>query len=188
MRLAALATAPVLIAGLAACSSSNSGGSSSSSPAANCATPGSPSTPPEVVKDNVTVSGPLNQKPTISIVAGNRPPQQQVQQDVAVGCGPEATAGSEVSVQYEGVFYANGTSFDNSWDRGQPTSFPLSRVIPCWQTGIVGMKVGGRRMLICPPDTAYGPQGNPPTIPPESTLVFVVDLVGLPGSASASSS
>ena len=68
--------------------------------------------------------------------------------------------------------------FDNSWDRGEPISFPLGagQVIPGWDQGFEGMKVGGRRVLTIPSDLAYGPNGSPPVIGPDEALVFVVDL------------
>jgi peptidylprolyl isomerase len=86
-----------------------------------------------------------------------------------------------VSVQYVGVSYLNGRQFDASWDRGEPFAFQLGAgaVIPGWDEGVKGMNVGGRRMLVIPPDLAYGPQGSPPAIGPNETLVFVIDLLGV---------
>ena len=82
-------------------------------------------------------------------------------------------------MQYVGVNYADGKQFDASWDNGQPFSFQLGsgQVIKGWDQGIAGMKVGGRRELIVPPDLGYGAQGSPPAIGPNETLVFVVDLL-----------
>ena len=93
----------------------------------------------------------------------------------------EATAGSNVTVQYVGTSFKNGRQFDASWDRGEPFSFQLGAgsVIPGWDQGVQGMKVGGRRQLVIPPDLAYGPQGSPPAIGPNETLVFVIDLVSV---------
>jgi FKBP-type peptidyl-prolyl cis-trans isomerase len=80
-------------------------------------------------------------------------------------------------MQYSGWLYDTGQPFDSSWERGQPFQFQLGgQVIPGWNEGIKGMKEGGRRELIIPPDLAYGAQGSPPTIPPNAPLVFVVDL------------
>ena len=109
------------------------------------------------------------------------PPTQLVKKDLKTGTGAEAAQGDKVSVQYVGVLYDNGTQFDSSFDRGQPFSFQLGggQVIPGWDQGVAGMKVGGRRELIIPPDLAYGAQGQPPTIPPNATLVFVIDLVSV---------
>ena len=88
------------------------------------------------------------------------------------GNGPAAKAGDQLTVQYVGVNYADGKQFDASWDRGEPFQFQLGAgmVIPGWDQGLVGMKAGGRRELIIPPDLAYGAQGAPPDIPPNATL------------------
>ena len=119
-------------------------------------------------------------KPVVKVPKGKLP-KTLVKKDLKVGTGPEATAGKNVSVQYVGVSALNGRQFDASWDRGQPFSFQLGaqQVIPGWDQGVEGMKVGGRRMLIIPPKLAYGKQGSPPAIGPNETLVFVVDLVGV---------
>ncbi len=86
-----------------------------------------------------------------------------------------------MSVQYVGTLWANGKEFDASWDRGQPSIFPLDGVIPGFQQGIAGMKTGGRRTLVIPPELGYGAADQGP-IPGGSTLVFVVDLVGVQAS------
>lgn len=106
------------------------------------------------------------------------PPKKIVTREIEEGSGPAAKAGDQVSVQYVGVNYRSGKEFDASWDRGEPFTFTLGNheVISGWDIGIKGMKVGGRRELIIPPNHAYGPNGYPPTIPPSETLVFVVDL------------
>jgi|tagenome__1003787_1003787.scaffolds.fasta_scaffold19946160_2 peptidylprolyl isomerase len=108
-------------------------------------------------------------------------PTQLVKKDLKTGTGAEAKAGDKVSVQYVGVLYDNGTQFDSSYSRGQPFSFQLGggQVIPGWDQGVPGMKVGGQRELIIPADLAYGAQGQPPTIPPNAPLVFVIDLVSI---------
>jgi len=108
-------------------------------------------------------------------------PSTLVKEDLKSGTGDEAKSGDKVSVQYIGALYDDGTQFDASYDRGQPFSFQLGGgdVIPGWDQGVVGMKVGGRRELIIPPDLAYGAQGQPPTIPANATLVFVIDLVSV---------
>ncbi|WP_028059156.1 FKBP-type peptidyl-prolyl cis-trans isomerase [Candidatus Solirubrobacter pratensis] len=107
------------------------------------------------------------------------PPKKLVIKDLKKGTGAEATDGSTVSVQYVGVLYDGGKQFDASWDRGQPFSFPLGagQVIPGWDQGVKGMKVGGRRELIIPPDLGYGAQGAGADIPPNAALIFVVDLL-----------
>jgi FKBP-type peptidyl-prolyl cis-trans isomerase len=119
-------------------------------------------------------------KPTVEVPKGPAP-QKLVVEDLKTGDGAEAKAGDHVSVQYVGVLYDGGKQFDSSWDRGQPFDFQLGsgQVIPGWDQGVEGMKVGGRRELIIPPNLGYGAQGQPPTIPPNSTLVFVIDLVSV---------
>jgi FKBP-type peptidyl-prolyl cis-trans isomerase len=100
--------------------------------------------------------------------------------DVVVGTGAEAKNGNLVSVQYTGKF-ADGKVFDSSIPSGQPIEFTLGaqRVIPGWDQGILGMKVGGKRTLTIPPALGYGAAGYPPVIPPNSTLYFDVELVGV---------
>ncbi len=118
--------------------------------------------------------------PTVELPSGSAPTRLVVK-DLKTGNGAEAKSGDQVSVQYIGVLYDNGSKFDSSYDHGQPFSFKLGggQVIPGWDQGVAGMKVGGRRELIIPPDLAYGAQGQPPTIPANATLVFVIDLVSV---------
>jgi peptidylprolyl isomerase len=119
-------------------------------------------------------------KPEVEVPAGD-PPQQLEVKDLVEGTGPEAKTGDLVTVQYVGVDYATGEEFDASWDRGAPFPFTLGAgdVISGWDLGVAGMKVGGRRELIIPPDLAYGAQGQPPAIAPNSTLIFVIDLLAV---------
>jgi len=116
-------------------------------------------------------------KPQVKKQTG-APPKEVVANDLEEGSGAVAKPGDEVTVQYVGVNYKSGSEFDASWDRGEPFTFTLGagEVISGWDTGIQGMKVGGRRELIIPPNHAYGSTGAPPAIPPNETLVFVVDL------------
>jgi peptidylprolyl isomerase len=115
-------------------------------------------------------------KPTIPKPTGD-PPTALVVQDIVKGKGRGARAGDTVTVDYVGVSYSTGQQFDASWDSGQPFSFPLGagRVIPGWDQGVVDMKKGGRRLLVIPPELAYGTAGNQ-GIAPNETLVFVIDL------------
>ena len=123
------------------------------------------------------ISDDLAERPVIAS-SSEPPPTQLETEDLVVGSGPAAKTGDAVSVQYVGTVYDTGTEFDASWDRGEAFDFTLGggEVIEGWDEGIVGMKVGGRRKLVIPPDLGYGPQGSPPTIPGDATLVFVVDL------------
>jgi peptidylprolyl isomerase len=118
-------------------------------------------------------------KPAVEVP--RRKPKRLVKEDLKVGDGPAAEPGQVVTVHYVGVSLANGRQFDASWDRGEPFQFQLGagQVIPGWDEGVAGMKVGGRRQLVIPPRLAYGPQGSPPAIGPNETLVFVVDLLGV---------
>jgi FKBP-type peptidyl-prolyl cis-trans isomerase len=100
--------------------------------------------------------------------------------DVEVGTGEEAVPGQTVDVHYTG-WLADGTKFDSSLDRGQPFTFVLGagQVIPGWDEGVVGMKVGGHRRLIIPSDLGYGSQGYPPVIPPDAELTFDIELLSV---------
>lgn len=102
-------------------------------------------------------------------------PNELVINDLVVGEGAQAQPGGTVTVHYVGVSYETGEQFDASWDRGAPATFPLNGLIKAWQDGIPGMKVGGRRKLICPPDTAYGTSGGHRLS--GQTLIFVIDLL-----------
>jgi peptidylprolyl isomerase len=118
-------------------------------------------------------------KPKVKVPNG-APPRKLESRDLVQGDGATAKAGDEVTVQYVGVDYRSGEQFDASWDRGEPFTFPLGggEVIQGWEQGVQGMKVGGRRELIIPPELAYGSQQAGP-IAPNSTLVFVIDLVAV---------
>jgi peptidylprolyl isomerase len=117
-------------------------------------------------------------KPKVTVPKG-APPKKLVVKDIEMGSGEEAKSGDEVTVQYVGVNYKDGKEFDSSWSRNEPFSFTLGagEVIPGWDQGVKGMKVGGRRELIIPPELAYGKTGSPPAIGPSETLIFVIDLL-----------
>jgi peptidylprolyl isomerase len=125
-------------------------------------------------------STPAKTKPEITVPKG-KAPKKLVINDIEKGTGATAEAGKQVTVQYVGISFVNGRQFDASWDRGEPFSFQLgsSSVIAGWDQGVQGMKVGGRRQLVIPPDLAYGADGSPPTIGPNETLVFVIDLLSV---------
>jgi len=127
--------------------------------------------------DSGSESTDLSKKPVIEIPEGEPPAELEID-DIVEGDGPVAESGSQVTVEYVGVDYATGEEFDTSWGR-EPFAFQIGggSVIPGWDQGVEGMKVGGRRELIIPPDLAYGAQGSPPDIPPNATLIFVIDLL-----------
>jgi peptidylprolyl isomerase len=167
----ALTLTAALALAAAGCGSSNDNSSSTSSSSAS-----SDSTTTQAAP----ATAKPRPKPTVK-VPGGKPPKKLVVKDLIVGTGPAAKPGDPITVNYIGVDFANGKMFDNSYDRGQPFPFQLGggQVIPGWDSGLVGMKVGGRRQLTIPPNLAYGPQGQPPTIKPNETLVFVVDLLSI---------
>ncbi len=105
-------------------------------------------------------------------------PSGVVVEHLKPGTGPAPKATDAVSVHYRGTL-ENGTEFDSSYRRGQPASFPLSRVVPCWTEGMQKVRVGGRAKLTCPPATAYGARGVPGAIPPNATLTFEVEVLGI---------
>ena len=120
----------------------------------------------------------LNAKPKVTVPDGSAPKKLEVV-DIVEGDGAEAKAGDEVTVQYVGVGYDSKEEFDSSWSRNEPATFDLDEVIPGWNQGIAGMKVGGRRELTIPANLPYGPAGSPPVIGPNETLIFVVDLLAV---------
>lgn len=140
--------------------------------------------PPEPIQPGtdtfgVEVSGPLDEKPQITL-PGGEPPSELVVVDIQEGEGDEIPFGATVTTHYTGVSWTNdGAQFDSSWDRGEPSTFGLGQVIAGWTQGIPGMKAGGRRLLIIPPEMAYGAAGRPPEIPENDTLVFVIDMIGV---------
>jgi peptidylprolyl isomerase len=122
-------------------------------------------------------SGPLSKEPTVTPPSGPAP-TKLVTKELIKGTGAEAKAGASVTVNYVGVLYKNGKVFNASWETKEPFTFVLGRgqVIPGWDKGVVGMRVGGRRELIIPANEAYGSHGTG-SIPPNSPLIFVVDLL-----------
>jgi peptidylprolyl isomerase len=141
---------------------------------------GAKSTTPTTNTPTTPTSGALSKEPTVTPPPGAAPTKLETK-DLIVGTGPEAKAGDTITVNYVGVLFKGGKVFDASWNRKEPFTFVLGKgqVIPGWDQGIVGMKVGGRRQLIIPAPLAYGAKGSPPAIPANATLVFVVDLLGV---------
>lgn len=104
-----------------------------------------------------------------------------VYQSIKDGSGASPTAADVVKVHYRGTL-TDGKEFDSSYKRGQPAEFPLNRVIKCWTEGVQLMKIGGKAKLTCPPAIAYGERGTPGgPIPPNATLNFEVELLGISG-------
>jgi peptidylprolyl isomerase len=172
---AALA-ATALIAG---CGSSGSSGSSTigvgdESTAANSAVEHAPA----AAAGTTPTSGPLSVEPTITPPKGPAP-KTLVTKEIITGTGAEAKAGESVTVNYVGALYSNGKVFNASWETKEPFTFSLGegQVIPGWDKGVPGMRVGGRRELIIPSELAYGTRGSPPKIPPNAPLIFIVDLL-----------
>jgi len=116
-------------------------------------------------------------KPEIEFIEGPAPAELVIT-DLEVGDGAEAKPGDRVEVHYLGVDFESGDEFDSSWSRGQSIEFPLAGLIAGWQEGIPGMKVGGRRQLVIPPELAYGPAGAGHRLSGR-TLIFVIDLLGV---------
>ncbi len=181
---------------LAACASSPStssagtagGGSGPTTTASGTGTLGASSDCPQATS-STQATVPAPGEPTVTVPSGPPPAHLRIS-DLTVGSGAVAQAGDSVTVKYVGVSWTCKFIFDASWtDHATPTgtfTFTLGagQVIPGWDHGIVGMKVGGRRELIIPPSLAYGPNGQPPTIVPNDTLIFVVDLVSVQPPAS----
>lgn len=186
--------AAVLVAalgcGLAGCGSSSkapgvvtvpSGGATAAAASATT-TPTATSTTATTTVPTPT-SGPLSRPPAMPKTSGN-PPTKLVVKDLITGTGPVAKSGSTVVMNYTGELYKGDKVFDSSWKRHQtfgPFTLGQGAVIPGWDKGIVGMRVGGRRELIIPANLAYGKSGSGSTIPPNAALVFVVDLLSSKG-------
>lgn len=124
------------------------------------------------------IGGKNGSKPTISAPVGKAPSTLQ-KKDIFIGSGKEAIESSVLEVHYTLMAWSSGTLVESSWDSGQSATFPLSGVIAGWQQGIPGMKEGGRRLLVIPPDLGYGAQGAGGAIGPNETLIFVVDLISV---------
>ena len=156
---------------LAACGSSKAPGVqlAPSSGATQASVPTTPQVPPAISKKPVVAPPP------------NCNVNQLVKKDLIAGSGQAAQAGQTVTVNYVGILCKNGKQFDSSWQRNQPftTALTPGSVISGWVQGIPGMKVGGRRELVIPSNLAYGKRGSGSAIPPNSTLVFVVDLISV---------
>jgi peptidylprolyl isomerase len=165
--------------GLAGCSSSSSSSTTTTSPAGSTTT--NPASAPSTTTATVPVSHPSpagtwGKEPTVVVPSG-APPTQLQSTDLIVGSGPAAKAGDSVQVQYVLATYSSGKVIQSSWS-SQPFTFTLgeNQVIPGWDAGVVGMKVGGRRELVIPPNLGYGAQSPGAGIAANDTLVFVIDM------------
>lgn len=125
-------------------------------------------------------TGDLSAEPTITVPSGPAPTTLIIR-DLITGTGAEAKNGDTVTVNYVGALYKNGKVFDASWNRKQTFPFTLGvgEVIQGWDKGVAGMRVGGRRELIVPSSLGYGKTGSGSTIPPNSALIFIVDLLAV---------
>lgn len=196
---AALVSVVASAALMGACSSSKPAASvsttapapSTTGPAGTTPTPGSPTAPttagPSAPPTTLFAPGPvpavtgaatLSKEPTIAAGSG-APPSKLVGKDLVVGTGATAGPAGSVTVQYVGALWTDGKVFDASWTDQGPVSFQLGGVIPGFKDAIIGMRIGGRREIVIPPAFGYGASGQPPTIPPNATLVFVIDLLSV---------
>jgi peptidylprolyl isomerase len=168
---------PIVLAAAAIAVAGCGGGGGNATNAAIPAGPGptTPAPPPASTNLKDTKTKPAVPKPT------GAPPKKLVVKDIVVGKGKAAKKGDHLSMQYVGVTFADGKEFDSSWDSGSPFSLQLGQgmVIKGWDQGLVGIKPGGRRELTIPANLAYGAQGRPPSIPPNSALVFIVDALSV---------
>lgn len=170
--------------GLAACGSANDGGGSlatgstgSTDTSGSGSAGGSSGLPSTTAPDRVLAQIAQRGKPKVTVP--DRPATKLTITDLIKGTGATVQPGATVLAHYVGVGQQSKQEFDSSWSRGQAAQFPLDQVIPGWQQGIPGMKVGGRRELVIPGALGYGAAGNPPSIQPNETLVFVIDLVAV---------
>lgn len=186
-RAAALAGASLLL--LTGCWTStdtgSTGGSATGQPTPEASapaapTPACPAGSPDATSYScvgVTVTGAKDAEPTIALDQGFAPATALQVADVYEGSGTPVAAGDTLTVNYVGLGQQSSQVFDSSWNRGEPATFPLPNVIQGWQEGLVGAKPGGRRLLVIPGSLGYGPQGSPPAIGADETLVFVVDII-----------
>jgi peptidylprolyl isomerase len=123
------------------------------------------------------VTANAGEAPTITAPTGT-PPAALTTSDVIVGTGAEVLPTSTLTVHYTLMAWSTGQIIESSWDGGQPATFPLANVVEGWQKGLPGAKVGGRRLLILPPEMGYGAAGSGP-VGPNETLIFAVDIIGV---------
>ena len=168
--------AVVAVLGIAACGDDDDDGGASSGTATHERT----ETETTSAADAEAALKDTSIKPVIPKPTGI-PPRKLVKEDIVKGKGPAAKPGDTVLVHYVGMNFSNGAEFDASWDSGQPFPVQLGAggVIAGWEKGLIGIREGGRRKLTIPPELGYGAQGYPPDIPPNETLVFVIDALSV---------
>ena len=168
--------AVVAVLGIAACGDDDDDGGASSGTATHERT----GTETTSAADAEAALKDTSIKPVIPKPTGI-PPRKLVKEDIVKGKGPAAKPGDTVLVHYVGMNFSNGAEFDASWDSGQPFPVQLGAggVIAGWEKGLIGIREGGRRKLTIPPELGYGAQGYPPDIPPNETLVFVIDALSV---------
>lgn len=167
---------------VAACSGEHTAGANSADTASAAAPAAAPATSPAPESAAMGSASGITFAPSLGVDmnAMTKTATGLAYKDTKVGTGPVAKAGQTATVQYTG-WLPDGTKFDSSRDRKEPFQFPLGahRVIPGWDEGVAGMHVGGRRLLVVPPDLGYGAAGAGGVIPPNATLVFDVELLGV---------
>lgn len=137
-----------------------------------------PSSPPASTPTAAPGASSVPNMGSLTGVARTTLPSGVVFESVQNGSGPSPKATDTVKVNYRGTLQ-DGREFDSSYKRGQPASFPLNRVIPCWTEAVQLMKPGGKARITCPPSTAYGERGAGGVIPPNATLVFDIELISI---------
>jgi peptidylprolyl isomerase len=178
----AIAAAAVAL-GIAACGGTTKAAGVVTAPGGGLTAEAPTTTTPTTTTVSTPTSGALSKEPKI-VVPKTPAPKTLVKKDLIVGTGATAATGDEVQVNYVGALYSNGKVFDASWKDTPgkafgPFQLGAGAVIKGWDEGLVGMKVGGRRELIIPPSLAYGKAGSGSTIPPNATLIFIVDLLSV---------
>lgn len=181
MKLPALiiALCAALAIAVAGCGGSDSSSDSSASTEASASTESSEAAE-KSGDESETTTKKEKTKPKVTVPKGLSP-NKFAYNDLEEGTGATAKAGDKVTVQYVGVGYDSEEEFDSSWSRNEPFSFTLGagEVIKGWDKGVEGMKVGGRRELLIPGPLAYGAAGSPPSIGPNETLIFTIDLLAV---------
>ncbi|HXR31213.1 MAG TPA: FKBP-type peptidyl-prolyl cis-trans isomerase [Solirubrobacterales bacterium] len=171
------------ILGLVACGSSDDSSSTTADSASTVANKPEPKDKSNEPEDKATAIRSPQAKPVLVVPKGP-PPKGLVIRNLKAGKGTTATAGDKVTVEYTGYNYVNHEEFTNhahNWDRGEPLVFQLDggELIPGVEQGVEGMRVGGRRELVIPPDLAYGNVNPPPEVGPDETVIYYVELLGL---------